>query len=533
MADIRLSLNGEDNASSAMRSAADGVSALEDAASTVAPVFLAATAAVTAFAKASLDAYQAQEKADRQLRAVAGGLTSAFQEQASAMQEVLGVSDDMVERMQTMLLRFGEAPADVEATVRALLDYSAATGTDALAATERLTSSVNAGKIAFKETGIAYDTTGSKSKDLVIATQALAAKFAGTAAGEAASLEGSARKAKEALGELQEGFGALINEIASKSGIVETVALALRGFRESLFGTGTEEKDQQKLLALERTLATVKELAEAKQQLALVEIQLANNPNDRNAQADKAWFETVIANDTKILGATRAAGIGGDPGGVKLPTKPIGGGDDRTAKAMSASGKQKGSELLPVDARWREGNQRHFQEQQAQFQEDMRLAEAEDNLAADKQRKLEAHARQIADHAAQEADRAAKANEAAARRTAEAWKQAGETVAVSLIQNVGGALQALAEGNQVSAKGLLSGILGTLGSLIPGFGAIGSAIGQQVGGLVGGAIDQGNRSGGNVTINTIDGTSSREWFERSGARQLNNARRVGRAPAWG
>ena len=533
MADIRLSINGEDNASGALRSAADGVASLEDAASTVAPVFLAATAAVAAFAKASLDAYQAQEKADRQLRSVAGGLTSAFQEQASAMQEVLGVSDDMVERMQTMLLRFGEAPADVEATVRALLDYSAATGTDALAATERLTSSVNAGKVAFKETGIAYDTTGSKSKDLVIATQALAAKFAGTAAGEAASLEGSTRKAKEAFGELQEGFGAFINEIASKSGIVETVALALRGFRESLFGTGTEEKDQQKQFALERTLATVKELAEAKQQLALVEIQLANNPNDRNAQADKAWFETVIANDTKILGATRAAGIGGDPG-VKLPTKPLGS-DDQTAKRRSqdtAAGGPKYSEL-PVEARWREGNQRHFQEQQAQFQEDMRLAEIEDNLAADKQKRLEAHAKQLADHAAQEAERAAKANEEAAKRTEEAWKQASETVAVSLIQNVGGALQALAEGNQVSAKGLLSGILGTLGSLIPGFGAIGSAIGQQVGGLVGGAIDRGSGGGGNVTINTIDGTSSREWFERSGARQLNNARRVGRAPAWG
>src|SRR5687768_4112147 len=64
--------------------------------------------------KDSVGAYLEQEKADKMLARVAGENTEAFKRQAAAMQAALGVSDDMVQGLQTMALTFGAAPDQVQ-----------------------------------------------------------------------------------------------------------------------------------------------------------------------------------------------------------------------------------------------------------------------------------------------------------------------------------------------------------------------------------------------------------------------------------
>lgn len=192
-------------------------------------------------------AFEDQAKADRQLERYAGDLTGVFKAQATAMQEQLGVSDDMVEKMQTMLLRFGEAPDQVEATTRALLDYSAATGTDAVQATSTLLSSVNSGKAAFKDLGLVYDSTGHKSADLVAVTNALAGKVGGSAKAEAGSLSGQTRIAQQAFEEMKESLGGLIVEMSNKTGIVQGFTLVLREMQEALTGDRAAKASQHQL----------------------------------------------------------------------------------------------------------------------------------------------------------------------------------------------------------------------------------------------------------------------------------------------
>lgn len=242
MADLLLNIIGSDGASAALRSVATGFQQLAK------------------FAADCTKEFEAQAKADRQLERYAGDLTGAFKAQASAMQETLGVSDDMVQSMQTMLLRFGEAPESVDATVRALLDYSAATGTDAVQATQTLLTSVNSGKAAFKELGLEYETTGHKSADLTAVTNALAGKLGGSAKAEAGSLSGQTRIATSAINEFKESVGQLISEFATKTGAVGTFTQAIRDLQFALFGAQEDSAAniQKNLDAAEEKLKSMK-----------------------------------------------------------------------------------------------------------------------------------------------------------------------------------------------------------------------------------------------------------------------------------
>ena len=98
-----------------------------------------------------------------------------------------------------MLLRYGEAPAEIDKTIRAIEDLSAATGRDATAALAELTSSATTGRQGFQRPRLEYQTTGTRGEVLRSATEALTKKFGGTALAEAGSLNGSILKAKQQL----------------------------------------------------------------------------------------------------------------------------------------------------------------------------------------------------------------------------------------------------------------------------------------------------------------------------------------------
>jgi spore maturation protein SpmB len=65
--------------------------------------------------------------------------------------------------------------------------------------------------------------------------------------------------------------------------------------------------------------------------------------------------------------------------------------------------------------------------------------------------------------------------------------------------------------------------------LIGAWMSMGGAVGGALGGIAGSGVRAlSRRSDGGVTINTMDGQSAREFFERDGGRAFYNAARTGR-----
>jgi|GEM_PF-5870465 len=183
--------------------------------------FAALGKSILEFGKDSLKAFQESERATRQLSLVAGNLTGAFQRQASAMQRSLGVSDEMVMSMQTMALRFGAAPSQVEGLTKAVLDYASATGEDATSAMRKVMVGVEAGGRGLNRLGIQFKSTGDQTKDLAALTASLGAMYGGAAGSDADSLAGKARIAAEQFESLKETFGGFIDKVAEKSGAMD------------------------------------------------------------------------------------------------------------------------------------------------------------------------------------------------------------------------------------------------------------------------------------------------------------------------
>lgn len=489
MADLLLNIIGSDQASTALRGVATGFQQL---------------------AKLAADCtkeFEQQAKADRQLERHAGDLTGAFKAQASAMQETLGVSDDMVQSMQTMLLRFGQAPESVDATVRALLDYSAATGTDAVAATQSLLTSVNSGKAAFKELGLAYDTTGKKSQDLTNVTQALADKVGGSAKAEAGSLSGQARIATEAINEFKESVGGLVSEFVTKTGAVGTFTQAIKDLQFALFGA-TEDSAaniQKNLDAAKEKLASMRSLSS--DVITLVSGGAFGPSGDdidnqvkEVERLEKAWKAADQA--------TRTA----DRQSVEL-TDLAGPRDGFTNKGKKDAEKESNDRKLSDFESYAEAKTRadfELVEAQAkalaQLDEDRTKAQIADqqrylNIEADEDKHFETRRKQLADHVQYQLDmddKALKAAEKASKklqdqmdrenkRTEQLARDGAMAIGLAFASALAGALAEALSGGEVDALGVAAdvgfAIAAIAASTVANIYAPGS--GTLVGGLIG------------------------------------------------
>lgn len=218
MADLLLSLIAKDEMSDVFGKASGLVLRVKDA--------------LVEMVKAAAES----ERTQRQLKTVAGDLTNAFVAQSEAMSRQLAVDDEVIQKMQTILLRYGEAPAKVEATTRAVLDYAAATGKDAVGATEALTRGVNSGTGSIKELGIEYRATGRLSDDLGRATQALADKFAGAAENDADTFAGRVRRVTLEVDNFKKSIGGLFIEMEAGLGLINKLSVGANYLREALTG---------------------------------------------------------------------------------------------------------------------------------------------------------------------------------------------------------------------------------------------------------------------------------------------------------
>lgn len=492
MADLQLRILGEDNASSAFNSVSGAARAAQQV--------------IVDFTKQSIKAYAESERVQRQLQLVAKDLTGAFQSQATAMAQSMNISDELVQQMQTLLLRYGEAPGAVNATTQAVLDYAAATGTDARTATELLTRGVESGTGHFKGLGIAIAATGDRTKDLAAATAELAKKYGGAGAADAESLTGQVRGLEEAFGDLQEMFGGFIAEVANKTGVLDTLTSALRRVAEGAqiaqrFVSGGG------LTALKNLVFNQQELLTGGSNVDAVKMAAAQSimPNLLSPATGRLETAALAARKGKG-GRVSGGGGGGGAGGL----------------AGDMYGPQTYAEWANASP---EGPAAPSSEQQAA----MARASAE---AARKQ--IEIHDKAMAD-----IERMGK--EMAAKLSAQThqFAQAGASMGAALANNLTSALEQLMGGGEQDIgkiianvlAGLLTAAGGILGNLLlPG---LGGAVGSALGGLAGAGVrGLANAGGPQVNINTFDARSTREFFEADGGRGLYNAQRTGRGQGW-
>lgn len=487
MADLQLRIVGEDAASSAFNSVSSAARAAQQI--------------LIDFTKQSIKAYAESEAVQRQLQVVAKGLTGAFQQQATAMAQANNISDELVQQMQTMLLRYGEAPGAVKSTTQAILDYAAATGTDARSATELLTRGVEAGTGKFKGLGISIDATGSKTKDLAAATAELAKKYGGSSAADAESLTGQLRGAEEAFGDLQEVFGGFISDVGSKTGILKALTTELRNIAEGAqiaqrfiaAGGGKALWDSAKAIAF----GTNEEAAASRVAVNRAAAQ-AMLPSVMAPVTDRMQEEALRRAKSPVRETDRASGF--------------------TVKSESENYKLKEGDFIdPTDA--------------AEADFNKAILGSSDYVKGLNQRRLavedgEANLWKVVSDAADKGAAEAKAK-------AKQWADAGSAIGNAFAGSLSSAIESLAAGQSLDVGQTLGDILG---SLLPALGGIlGNLIAPGIGGAVGGILGQvggaaarGLGRGGGVTIQAFDGQSTREFFEGNGGRALYDTTRTGR-----
>ena len=489
MADLQLRILGEDAASSAF--------------SSVSSAARAAQQVIVDFTKQSVKAYMESERVQRQLQLVAKDLTGAFQSQATAMAQSMNISDELVQQMQTMLLRYGEAPGAVNATTQAVLDYAAATGTDARTATELLTRGVESGTGHFKGLGIAISATGDRTKDLAAATAELAKKYGGAGQADAESLTGQVRGLEEAFGDLQEAFGGFIADVGSKTGVLKTLTDELRNVTKGM--------------------DIVKRFVEAGGAGALVDSAKAIlfGGTDDEITASRVAFNRAAAAAVQPDIVTSRSPDGRPKTGGRVSGSGAGGGAGGGGLAGDMFGPQTYAEWANSSV---EGPAAPTPDQQA----------AMSRAAADAaRRQIEIHDKAMAD-----IERLGKEMASKLAAQTHQFAQAGASMGAALANNLTRALEQLMGGGEQDIgkiianvlAGLLTAAGGLLGNLLlPG---LGGAVGSALGGLAGAGVRGLANAGPQVNINTFDARSTREFFEADGGRGLYNAQRTGRGQGW-
>lgn len=479
MADLRLNILGNDEASVSLDSVQGKVLGLGKA--------------LLDFSKTSVKAFEEQSKADRQLAAAAGESTNAFKAQAAALQESIGVAGSHVEQLQTMLLRYGQAPAEIDATIRAIEDLSSATGRDATAALNELTTSVTTGKAAFKDLGLQYDTTGSRGDVLRAATKALADKFGGAASADADSLTGSVRIAEQQFGELQTSFGGLIAEFVKKTQVIESATWAFKNLNAALFG-----EDDQRLKAVEK-LQHAQKLIQEYEVIEKQGVQLNQTSRDTLHEAKINYYEAA-----KLIEQLDAA---------KRKSVPASTGDANKV----AAGKPAAPTSDDSMARFKEslkdriGAITDAAEREAKLWDEHDRAQARVEEEAERDRlnsfkeSLDERIDAITDAYREEARLAEEQDKAHAKEEAR-YAKAGEDIGTAFASSLSNSIGQLAEGQEMdlgeTVGDILAAVLGVAGAVIgsailPGAGtAIGGAIGGIAGSAIKGATRRKRHSGG-------------------------------------
>lgn len=188
---------------------------LSDAQTRIQNFGIAATAALTAFAYKSVQAYREREAAQNKLNislskspALYNLTASALEGYNQALAEKTAIDDDVIAGAEAILARFAESETQLKRLTELSLDYSAATGKDLTDSATAVGKAMLGQTRALKSLGINYTLTGDKAADAARILDLLEGKVSGTAEAFAQTSEGRIMEFQRQLGELQETIGA-------------------------------------------------------------------------------------------------------------------------------------------------------------------------------------------------------------------------------------------------------------------------------------------------------------------------------------
>lgn len=503
MADIELRIGGD---STEARNAIEGVN---DAWSKYGGTVTKVAQVALKFAADAVREYQAAERVSRQLERAAGDYSKALEAQAEALAAVLGVDDDLIKRQQTLLAQWGGAGAATEEVTRAVLDYAAATGKDAVGATQELIQQVETGGQGFRKLGLEFETTGDKGKDLTAIVGALSAKFGGAAASNEDALNVQLAASSQAWGDFMEASGAAIAQIAKDTNVVDTMTRALQGLNIFLFG----EKDKERREKLESLM---------RQQVSAANLLAMHRRALEEAMADPSvsisvlerFSDDVTEAQKKLNELRRQVGelMGGPmPSAAPAVTGRTAAGkasDEKTRQQQQANAKERQEDafhqsLLQFkrdEARRREMKEEEWAEiQQADAQQAAYAKELQQQAesAAKSEEENRRHLSQMLSDVVAYNDKldadAAKAqqeaSDAALKRMQDEQQksqQAGDAIGAAFVSGLTDQLARLAAGEELDPAmfvgEILAGVIqtaaGVLGMVFPGVGAIVGAVGN-------------------------------------------------------
>lgn len=184
------------------------------------------------------------EKVDRLLEKSAGKYADMLKMQASTMQSTLGVSDDMVKKMQNLALIAGVGAGDIERLTMATLDYAAVTNQDGVSAMSSLLRALEQGKDGARSLGLQYESTGKFAGDLTKAVGELERKFGGSAAAAADTMQGSIDRLNAEFEDLTKGLAFLALDIFKQTGLMQALTEATIGWRIAIFGDEQQKQNE-------------------------------------------------------------------------------------------------------------------------------------------------------------------------------------------------------------------------------------------------------------------------------------------------
>jgi len=183
-----------------------------------------------------------------------GGNTQAllvhFEAQTEELERLTLVDDQAIRSVQQLQIQMGIAPRAIETTTRAILDYAAATGQDAVSAGRSLLNAIQGGKDEISKMGISIELTEDKTTNLERAAAALEERFGGSAQAATSGLSGELGRLGKAAEDASKSLAAMLQRSGVMTKVLDTLAQALDGVSYAL-----GEEHEQTQATVERTKA--------------------------------------------------------------------------------------------------------------------------------------------------------------------------------------------------------------------------------------------------------------------------------------
>jgi hypothetical protein len=188
--------------------------------------------AVTAF----LEAEKASQRLAGAVARAAGempGFASHLEEAADAMERTTGVDGDYIKSLEQLALQLQVAPALIERTTRASLDWAAATGGSAKSAMQLLTKATSENLEQLKRWGVSVDASDVKTRGITAVLEQFE-KVYGGASSQMHEASKSIALNTAAWGDLKEAIGQTITEMLHASGVASKTATLMDSLTEFL-----------------------------------------------------------------------------------------------------------------------------------------------------------------------------------------------------------------------------------------------------------------------------------------------------------